>query len=106
MKNYVERNIDDESSTVLHGVIEMLANSAETIIFVFLGVAAVTADHEWNWVFVVVTIVLCTIFRIIGKSSYPCILLWHLGKKLEFKMYICILLLAWYSTLNLTYLQQ
>ncbi|XP_059089396.1 sodium/hydrogen exchanger 3-like [Tigriopus californicus] len=66
MKNYVERNINDESSTVLHGVIEMLANSAETIIFVFLGVAAVTADHEWNWIFVVTTIVLCTIFRILG----------------------------------------
>eukprot|EP00095_Tigriopus_kingsejongensis_P011572 snap_masked-scaffold1091_size63258-processed-gene-0.9 protein:Tk11572 transcript:snap_masked-scaffold1091_size63258-processed-gene-0.9-mRNA-1 annotation:"sodium hydrogen exchanger 3" len=66
MKNYVERNIDKESSDTLHGVIEMLGNSAETIIFVFLGVSTVNHNHVWNWWFVVFTIVLCTVFRILG----------------------------------------
>lgn len=44
----------------------MLSSSAETIIFMFLGVATVNNMHVWNTWFVVLTIAFCSIFRIIG----------------------------------------
>ena len=48
----------------------MLSGSSETIIFMFLGVATIHDDHEWNWAFICLTILFCTIFRVIGKL-YP-----------------------------------
>ena len=38
-------------------------SSSETIIFMFLGVATIHDDHEWNWAFVILTITFCTVFR-------------------------------------------
>ena len=29
----------------------------------FLGVATIHDDHEWNWAFVILTITFCTVFR-------------------------------------------
>ena len=46
---------------------KMLSGSSETIIFMFLGVATIHDDHEWNWAFICLTILFCTIFRVIGK---------------------------------------
>lgn len=45
----------------------MLSSSAETIIFMFLGVATVNNMHVWNTWFVVLTIAFCSVFRVIGK---------------------------------------
>ncbi len=66
MKNYVERNISSKSQTTLKYAMKMLSGSSETIIFMFLGVATIHDDHEWNWNFVLCTIGFCTFFRIIG----------------------------------------
>lgn len=70
MKNYVEANISQKSHTTIKYALKMLSSSAETVIFMFLGVATVNKSHAWNTWFVVLTIVFCTIYRGIGKIYY------------------------------------
>ena len=69
MKNYVERNISSKSQTTLKYAMKMLSGSSETIIFMFLGVATIHDDHEWNWEFISLTILFCTVFRAIGNYT-------------------------------------
>ena len=66
MKNYVERNVSSKSQTTIKYGMKMLSSSSETIIFMFLGVATIHDEHDWNWWFVILTIVFCTVFRCIG----------------------------------------
>ncbi|XP_015510972.1 probable Na(+)/H(+) antiporter nhx-9 isoform X1 [Neodiprion lecontei] len=66
MKNYVEANISHKSHTTVKYTMKMLSSSSETIIFMFLGVATVNNKHHWNTWFVVMTIVFCSVYRIIG----------------------------------------
>ena len=62
-------NQDNSSYTWLVDHNKLLLNtytnnsSSETIIFMFLGVATIHDDHEWNWAFVILTITFCTVFR-------------------------------------------
>lgn len=71
MKNYVEENITQTSQTTLKYAMKMLANSSESVIFLFLGVCTVTDTHDWNTMFVILTIVFALVFRALGnyKSS-------------------------------------
>ncbi|XP_058980791.1 uncharacterized protein LOC101896141 isoform X18 [Musca domestica] len=66
MKNYVESNISQKSHTTVKYALKMLSSSSETIIFMFLGVATVNNNHVWNTWFVILTIVFCSVFRVIG----------------------------------------
>ncbi|KAK6630775.1 hypothetical protein RUM44_002944 [Polyplax serrata] len=66
MKNYVEANISHKSHTTVKYAMKMLSSSSETIIFMFLGVATVGNKHEWNTWFIVLTILFCSVFRVIG----------------------------------------
>lgn len=66
MKNYVERNVSGKSQTTIKYAMKMLSSSSETIIFMFLGVATIHDEHDWNWWFVVLTIVFCTLWRALG----------------------------------------
>ncbi|XP_033149566.1 sodium/hydrogen exchanger 3 isoform X14 [Drosophila busckii] len=66
MKNYVESNISQKSHTTVKYALKMLSSSSETIIFMFLGVATVNNMHVWNTWFVVLTILFCSVFRVIG----------------------------------------
>ncbi|XP_073826462.1 na[+]/H[+] hydrogen exchanger 2 isoform X34 [Musca autumnalis] len=66
MKNYVESNISQKSHTTVKYALKMLSSSSETIIFMFLGVATVNNSHVWNTWFVILTIVFCSVFRVIG----------------------------------------
>ena len=68
MKNYVEENITETSATTLKYAMKMLANSSESVIFLFLGVCTVTDNHDWNTLFVVLTIVFALVFRTLGLS--------------------------------------
>lgn len=67
MKNYVEANISHKSHTTVKYAMKMLSSSSETIIFMFLGLATVNANHEWNTWFVVLTIIFCSVYRALGK---------------------------------------
>lgn len=69
MKNYVEANISHKSHTTIKYAMKMLSSSSETIIFMFLGVATVNKHHDWNTLFVALTIIFCSCFRVIGKFS-------------------------------------
>lgn len=69
MKNYVEENITETSQTTLKYAMKMLANSSESVIFLFLGVCTVTDTHDWNTMFVILTIVFALIFRALGKTQ-------------------------------------
>ncbi|XP_053980486.1 sodium/hydrogen exchanger 3-like isoform X2 [Hylaeus volcanicus] len=66
MKNYVEANISHKSHTTVKYTMKMLSSGSETIIFMFLGVATVNNAHNWNTWFVLMTIVFCSIYRILG----------------------------------------
>ncbi|KAJ1529603.1 hypothetical protein ONE63_006371 [Megalurothrips usitatus] len=66
MKNYVEANISHKSHTTVKYAMKMLSSSSETVIFMFLGVATVNKNHDWNTWFVVLTIFFCSVFRAIG----------------------------------------
>lgn len=70
MKNYVEANISHKSHTTIKYALKMLSSSSETIIFMFLGVATVNNSHEWNTWFIVLTIVFCSFFRVIGEFAF------------------------------------
>ncbi|XP_013190821.1 sodium/hydrogen exchanger 3 [Amyelois transitella] len=73
MKNYVEANISHKSHTTIKYTMKMLSSSSETIIFMFLGVATVNNHHDWNTWFVLLTIVFCSIFRIIGVYIFSAV---------------------------------
>lgn len=67
MKNYVEANISHKSHTTIKYALKMLSSSSETIIFMFLGVATVNNSHEWNTWFILLTVVFCSVFRVLGE---------------------------------------
>ena len=69
MKNYVERNISKGSQATMKQLTKMLASTSETLIFIFLGVATVQDNHDWNWGFVACTILFATVYRIIGMCA-------------------------------------
>ncbi|XP_065358539.1 uncharacterized protein Nhe2 isoform X2 [Calliphora vicina] len=66
MKNYVESNISQKSHTTVKYALKMISSSSETVIFMFLGVATVNNNHVWNTWFVLLTILFCSFFRVIG----------------------------------------
>lgn len=67
MKNYVEANISHKSHTTIKYALKMIASSSETIIFMFLGVATVQNAHDFNVWFITLTILFCTVFRVLGE---------------------------------------
>ncbi|KAI1306501.1 Sodium/hydrogen exchanger 3 [Halotydeus destructor] len=73
MKNYVEENITQTSQTTLKYAMKMLANSSESVIFLFLGVCTVTDTHDWNTWFVILTIVFALAFRTLGVVIFTAI---------------------------------
>lgn len=66
MKQYVEFNISKKSNATIEYVLKMLASIMETIIFMFMGLSTISDTHSWNTGFVIVTLVSCTVYRIIG----------------------------------------
>lgn len=66
MKQYVEFNIAKKSNATIEYVLKMLASIMETIIFMFMGLSTVSDHHSWNTGFVLITLVCCTLYRIIG----------------------------------------
>nr|XP_057904006.1 Na(+)/H(+) exchanger beta-like isoform X3 [Doryrhamphus excisus] len=66
MRPYVEANISHKSYTTIKYFLKMWSSVSETLIFIFLGVSTVAGPHAWNWTFVVVTVVLCLLSRVLG----------------------------------------
>ncbi|XP_061533376.1 LOW QUALITY PROTEIN: sodium/hydrogen exchanger 2-like [Phycodurus eques] len=66
MKYYVEENVSQRSCTTIRHVIKMLATISETLIFFFLGVVTITSEHEWNWAYILFTLLFALLWRGIG----------------------------------------
>ncbi|XP_072304211.1 Na(+)/H(+) exchanger beta-like [Eucyclogobius newberryi] len=66
MRPYVEANISHKSYTTIKYFLKMWSSVSETLIFIFLGVSTVVGPHSWNWTFVIVTVFLCLVSRVLG----------------------------------------
>nr|XP_040057619.1 sodium/hydrogen exchanger 2 [Gasterosteus aculeatus aculeatus] len=66
MKYYVEENVSQRSCTTIRHVVKMLGSIAETLIFFFLGVVTITTDHEWNWGYILFTLLFAFVWRGLG----------------------------------------
>ncbi|KAI3422376.1 Sodium hydrogen exchanger [Globodera pallida] len=66
MKQYVKGNLSHDASNSVKYFVKMLAQCSETVIFMFLGLSAVSKTHLWDWVFVGATIGFCLLYRVIG----------------------------------------
>lgn len=67
MKYYVEENVSQRSCTTIRHVVKMLGSISETLIFFFLGVVALTTEHEWNWGYILFTLLFAFVWRGLGK---------------------------------------
>ncbi|XP_031441986.1 Na(+)/H(+) exchanger beta-like [Clupea harengus] len=66
MRPYVEANVSHKSYTTIKYFLKMWSSVSETLIFIFLGVSTVAGPHEWNWTFIIVTVFLCLLSRVLG----------------------------------------
>ncbi|KAJ8350734.1 hypothetical protein SKAU_G00258640 [Synaphobranchus kaupii] len=66
MKYYVEENVSQGSCTTIRHVIKMVGTVSETLIFFFLGVVTITTEHEWNWGYILFTLLFVFVWRGLG----------------------------------------
>ncbi|KAK7882430.1 hypothetical protein WMY93_028604 [Mugilogobius chulae] len=66
MKYYVEENVSQRSCTTIRHVVKMLGSISETLIFFFLGVVTITTVHEWNWGYILFTLLFAFVWRGLG----------------------------------------
>uniref|UniRef100_A0A6Q2ZL34 Sodium/hydrogen exchanger n=1 Tax=Esox lucius TaxID=8010 RepID=A0A6Q2ZL34_ESOLU len=66
MKYYVEENVTQRSCTTIRHVVKMLSSISETLIFFFLGVVTITTEHEWNWGYILFTLLFAFLWRGLG----------------------------------------
>ncbi|KAM6974670.1 sodium/hydrogen exchanger 3-like [Tautogolabrus adspersus] len=66
-KKYINANMDERSVTTVRLVMKLLANGAETIIFVFIGISAIDkVIWVWNTGFILLTLFFIFVYRFIG----------------------------------------
>lgn len=63
MRKYVEANFTEKSNKAIHIVLKMFAQASETIVFMYIGMSAVSDIHQWDTAFCLLTLVFCLIFR-------------------------------------------
>ncbi|KAM4561178.1 sodium/hydrogen exchanger 2 [Fundulus diaphanus] len=66
MKYYVEENVSQRSCTTIRHLVKMLGSISETLIFFFLGVVTITTEHEWNWGYILFTLLFAFLWRGLG----------------------------------------
>uniref|UniRef100_A0A915A478 Sodium/hydrogen exchanger n=1 Tax=Parascaris univalens TaxID=6257 RepID=A0A915A478_PARUN len=66
MKQFVVGNLSRKSLVTVEYFMKTLSSSCEAVIFVYLGISAVSKNHDWDAVFIVVTIASCLLQRFIG----------------------------------------
>ena len=60
---------------------QVLAQSAETVIFMFLGLSTISAPHNWDTAFIASTVLLCILCRTLGVVLQCALLNKFRGKK-------------------------
>uniref|UniRef100_F1KT70 Sodium/hydrogen exchanger n=1 Tax=Ascaris suum TaxID=6253 RepID=F1KT70_ASCSU len=66
MKQFVVGNLSRKSLVTVQYFMKTLSSSCEAVIFVYLGISAVSKNHDWDVVFIAVTITSCLLQRFIG----------------------------------------
>lgn len=66
MKQYVKRNVTHDAANSVKYFVKMLAQSSETVVFMFLGLSAISTNNKWDIPFIIVTLVACLLYRTIG----------------------------------------
>lgn len=66
MKQYVKGNITHEAAASVKYFVKMLAQSSETVVFMFLGLSTMSNHQHFDLWFCVVTVVACLVYRTIG----------------------------------------
>ena len=88
LRKYAEPNLSHKSQTTIKFVMKIGASVSETIIFMYLGIAAVSDTRRWNTAFIVLTLVLCLVYRAIGVLCDTAIL--HKIQSVLFLIILCI----------------
>uniref|UniRef100_A0AC35UFW4 Sodium/hydrogen exchanger n=1 Tax=Rhabditophanes sp. KR3021 TaxID=114890 RepID=A0AC35UFW4_9BILA len=74
MKQYISKNISVYPASAVKFFIKMLSHISESVIYMFLGMSAITYNHYWDTWFVILTIVSCLLFRVISTFALSFIL--------------------------------
>ena len=67
MRPFIRDNIPKDAFKAIHYFIKVAALLSETVIFIFLGLSTVSADHHWDTSFIILTVIFCLIYRAFGK---------------------------------------
>ncbi|CAG9531642.1 unnamed protein product [Cercopithifilaria johnstoni] len=73
MKQYLAGNLSKQSLVTTSCFFKTLATSCEAIIFVFLGLSTVSKKHNWDSVFIGITLIACLVCRFIGTYVLTCL---------------------------------
>jgi len=68
VRKFSEAHISVKSQTTIKCIVKLSASVTETIIFMYLGIAAVSSARHWNTAFVVLTLFFCLLYRTIGMN--------------------------------------
>ncbi|OZC09175.1 sodium/hydrogen exchanger 3 family protein [Onchocerca flexuosa] len=83
MKQFVVGNLSRKSLVTVQYFMKTLSSSCEALIFVYLGISAVSKNHDWDAVFIVGTLISCLIQRFIGVFFFTYILNMHRVQKID-----------------------
>lgn len=67
--HYAFHNITSKSRITVKFIAKVMANAAEIVIFMFLGIVTIKPDHDWKTGFTLWTALLCIVWRFIFTYS-------------------------------------
>uniref|UniRef100_A0A914E8X8 Sodium/hydrogen exchanger n=1 Tax=Acrobeloides nanus TaxID=290746 RepID=A0A914E8X8_9BILA len=66
MKQYIVANISKKSLVTVKYFMKTASSSCEALIFVYLGMSSISKNHDVDYLFIVITLVSCLVYRFIG----------------------------------------
>ncbi|CAD5227427.1 unnamed protein product [Bursaphelenchus xylophilus] len=85
MKQYIKCNITHEAASSIKYFVKMLAQSSEIVVFMFLGLSAISSQSQWDYGFIAVSLAACLIYRTLGVIIQCAILNRYRAKKFTFE---------------------